>query len=256
MNAETKREVSFSGASDAAVGVEEDASYRTLSVVALLSLLVGLAAPLCLVAPLLFTIPLLGIVLALAAMARIAGSDGAMIGRGAALLGLALCVASMCGAYTRTVVTDRMLSQQAREVAMQWVALLQAGAGQQAFELTVGHAQGPPPKPPVNMPDQQEAAREDPLGHFLEDPVVAYLMGEGRTAHVQFDEDLASSYEGANVFRIAQLYRVEGSSGTTSQPASTLRLTLQRTRPSALAPARWLIHSYQSDDLPKVPAGA
>lgn len=250
MNAEIKREIRFTAGSDVDAGVEEEAAYRTVSVLAIVSLVLGFAAPLCLVAPLLFAIPLLGIILALAAIARVASSDGAMIGRGAALIGLALCVASVCGAFARTAVADRMLSQQAREVALQWVALLQAGGGEQAFALTVAHAQGPPPKPPVNMPDHDEAEHEDPLAHFLHEPIVAYLMGEGRTAQVQFDQDLVSAYESTGVFRIAQLYNVAGTNGTHNKPVSTLRLTLQRTRSNKLAPVRWLISSFDGDGLP------
>ena len=254
MNTDVKREASFSNM-DVIAGDEEETNYRTISGLAIASLLLGLAAPLCLVAPLLFAIPLLGFVLALAAVARIARSDGQMVGRGAALVGMALCVASVCGAIAQSTVTEQMLSRQAREMALEWVALLQAGGGQQAFELTLAHAQGPPPKPPVNMPNHVEEAGESPLDHFLHDPVVAYLMGDGRTAQIRFDRDLASGSESTGVYRIAQQYSVVNAQAPADQPAPTIRMTLQRTRSNRLVPARWLISTHEGEHLPITKSG-
>ena len=45
--------------------LDDEPSYRTISVLALVSLMFGLAAPLCLMAPLLFVIPIAGVALAL-----------------------------------------------------------------------------------------------------------------------------------------------------------------------------------------------
>jgi hypothetical protein len=94
---ETSAYSSAAGPSMAVIGADEDTVYRTLSVMSLISLCLGLAAPLCLVAPLLYAIPIAGTAVALVALRQIATSDGALIGRKAALVALALCVA--CGSY-------------------------------------------------------------------------------------------------------------------------------------------------------------
>src|SRR6476620_3954579 len=73
---------------------EQTTEYRTLSVLAIISLVMGLAAPLAVAAPFLLAIPLFGIAVSLVALRRIAVSGGVLAGRWAATLGLVLCVAS------------------------------------------------------------------------------------------------------------------------------------------------------------------
>ena len=74
------------------VGGEEEPAISNISALSVVSLLLGLAAPLSLAAPLLWAIPLFGAAVAIVTMRRIASSDGTLIGRRAAVIGLALSV--------------------------------------------------------------------------------------------------------------------------------------------------------------------
>ena len=88
------------------IGADEDAAYRTLSILSVVSLILGVAAPLAFFAPLLLVIPLAGIATALLAIRHIALSEGALMGRAAALVGLVLSVGCISAAFTRTALTE------------------------------------------------------------------------------------------------------------------------------------------------------
>jgi hypothetical protein len=239
---ETTASTTVSNSSDRAAG-DDSASYRTLSILALASLVLGLASPLCLVAPLLMAIPVCGVVLAIAAILRIDSSDGAMVGRKAALVGLGLSVASVCAAFTRTALTERMLSAQARDAGAQWIKLLKAGEVDKAFELTLEHAQGPPPKPPENRGGPPPEPAPDPLERFRANPVVVGLAKLGPEAKVQYDGDLAFSPGARDEYTIVEQYGISGN----SDAALPLRLTMLRVRANRIANARWLVERYERD---------
>src|SRR5688572_8269686 len=74
--------------------LDQVANYRSMSGLAIVSLLLGLLAPVCFAAPVFLAIPLFGTALSLFALRRIAASEGALAGKWAATAGLALCVVS------------------------------------------------------------------------------------------------------------------------------------------------------------------
>ncbi len=64
----------------AVVGAEDEAPYRTMSVLSIVGLVLGVAAPLAMFAPLLFAIPIAGAAVSLLALRRIALSEGRLSG--------------------------------------------------------------------------------------------------------------------------------------------------------------------------------
>src|SRR5436305_15202732 len=73
---------------------EQITEYRTLSVLAIISLIIGLISPVAIAAPFLLVVPFVGIAVSLLALRRIAVSGGVLAGRWAATLGLVLSLAS------------------------------------------------------------------------------------------------------------------------------------------------------------------
>jgi len=232
------------------VGGEDDIVYRTVSVPAVLSLLLGLASPLSFIAPLLLVIPLAGAVLALLALRRIAESDGAMIGRGAALVTLALCVASSSATFSRSVVEERLLSRQARQVALEWFELLQRGDVERAFALTLDSIR---PSAPPDPTSSVAEAEQNPLERFRGHSVVRYMVIGNGAIEVRYERDLGFDPGLRGQCRIEQQYRVGAFQPTSPAPPATIRVTLQRIL-SGDAPPRWLVAGTLSDDVPN--AGA
>lgn len=113
-----------------------DDEYRSLSVAAVLALVLGLLSPAVLVWQLLVVLPCLAVVLAVVALRGIARSGAA--GRGLALIGMAVALLSLgaWGGY-RTAYRQRVHAQ-AAPTADLMLELLSEGNTQDAFLLTLG----------------------------------------------------------------------------------------------------------------------
>jgi hypothetical protein len=244
-----------SSAAAGVVGLDEEPTYRSISVMALVSLLLGITAPLCIMAPLLFALPIAGVALALLALRNIATSDGALIGRTAALIGLALSVASVCMTVTRAKVSEEMFSRQARAAAIEWITLLQAGKTDEAFEMSTAKRKGPPPPSPVNIESPQPVRK--PIDEFRETPVVHFLVQHAKDADVRYVGDAGFDPGIRGAAMIGQEYDVAASQEPGGQSPTRIQLGLERVRGAAGTPWQWLVANYQSDVLkPHVDEGA
>src|SRR4051794_40807962 len=83
---------------------DEAIQYRSVSALALVSLVFGLLSPLSFGMPLLIVIPLFGIGVSIVALRRIAASEGALTGSWAAIVGLFLCIAFALAPFSRDAV--------------------------------------------------------------------------------------------------------------------------------------------------------
>lgn len=102
---------------------DELGQYRSLSVLAVLSFLLGLSSASAFVSPLLVIVPLAGIAAALLALKSIAASDGGLTGEQLARWGIVLAVFFGVAAFSRGMVRDSLLRNQADAVAREWLAL-------------------------------------------------------------------------------------------------------------------------------------
>jgi len=166
---------------------EQTIEYRSLSVLAIISLVFGLASPLAFAAPLLSFIPVLGIALSILALRQIAVSDGIVAGRGAAMFGLVLCVVSVIAPFTRDYVLRSIREHQAKEFALDWIQRVTSGDMEPAFHLTVDgtRPQAPPPKgmPPEPGPPMPT---KPPYQDFLDQPIIKQLKAVGPNANISF----------------------------------------------------------------------
>jgi hypothetical protein len=233
---------------NAVIGGEDESTIGDISALSVVSLMLGLAAPLSLMAPLLWAIPLFGAVLAMVTMRRIALSDGALIGRRAAVIGLALSVASLCAAASRSIVTQQVLSHQARSTALEWFTLLEAGDVASAFQYTVDSTRGPAPPPPPGSAEPAEPPR-DLMAEFRGKAVVQYLTSVGQGAQTQFDQDLEFTIESNGEVRLRQQFLVTPATGSSSSTVA-VHVTMIWSRPARLASAKWLVADFGGENLP------
>lgn len=235
--------------STSVVGLDEDSNYRTPCVLAIVSLILGIVAPVALFAPLLLVIAIAGGLLALMAIRQINSSDGTLIGRTAASIGLALSVAAIAAVIARSTLTDKLLSRQAQAAAVEWFSLLQSGDVQRAFERTTASRQAPPKAPPGAPPTEAEA-QASPLDTFLADPVIHFLLEHTQGKSVQYSRDAIVDMAAVSNARVQQVYEVDIPAEVGDSPSTTIELILQRTRGYANSPAEWLVAAYKSSDLP------
>ena len=225
--------------------LDEVAEYRSMSALAIVSFVFGLAAPLCFVAPLLLVIPLVGAALSIIALRRIAASEGTLAGSWAAAAGLALCVASLLASISHAQTARILRSNQAEQFARQWIGLLLSDDTQHAFQLTLDATRPPPP------PEPGEPAPEDNRYEmFANHPFVQSVLAAGADSDVRLAGTLSYEPQPAGQCIVEQRFLI-----TPSTVADTLApserspvdaiLTLQRSRLSRNAPMRWLVRSYE-----------
>jgi hypothetical protein len=235
--------------------VESLGEYRTLSVLALVSLVIGIASPLCFVAPLARAIPLAGIAIALVALRRIAVSGGILAGRWAAITGLALSVASLLAVISHAQVQRHLLVRQAEEAGRNWLSILQSGDTQRAFRLTSVGAQPAPPQSDLGPPGAKH-----PYEEFIANPVVRRLTELGAGGRIQLDETYSYNALGSGRDWVGQRFVVHPGTPKPdeAEPSSEplhVDLRLQRDRLPGEGSPRWLVVSYKDAEAAEPIAG-
>ena len=130
MSQETNPQPTLAGTEDV-----ELADYRAVSPLAVVTLLVGMISIITLWQPLLLVVPLATAALALLSLRQISHSEGALVGRIPAILGLALALLFGSMAIANTVARERVVVRQARTFAEDWLQLVQDGELQRAHQL-------------------------------------------------------------------------------------------------------------------------
>jgi hypothetical protein len=226
--------------------VENVANYRSLSVLALLSLVLGLFSTLSLVFTLFLGVVLLGLIVSLIALRQISLSEGRLAGRWAAVLGLILCVTCGVATMSRGAAIRYLRTSQAQQYARNWLSVLVAGKTTQAFRGTLEGNQ-PPPMPEPGMPPRTTT----PLDDFKNDELIKKIAAAGEDAKI----DYAGTYE--YVAQSRRDYFLRQRYVITPQPGSKARskpirvnVAVQRSRLRGDAKPRWLITKFESTNAP------
>ncbi len=213
--------------------------YRSLSVLAILSFVVGCIAPVAYVAPFLLVFPLVGIALAILALRKIAISEGASVGRWIALAGLLLSIASLILPLSHFLTLKTIRVNEAQAFGRRWIELATSGKMEDAFHLTMDSAR---PNAPV---EPGGSVAPPPYQLFIDLPIVKALKAIGADANIQLRETLEYKPESYRVMTVRQLYRVTPAAGATSAPVDVL-LTIQRGILPRENMSRWIIARYES----------
>lgn len=231
------------GGSSAAFHVddsEQASGYRTLSIPAIVSLVLGLASPLCFGAPLLFVIPIAGIAISLFALIRIDSSGGALAGRPAAVVGLILSTAMVVAPTTRAYVIEHVRTKQGIEFADSWLNFVTSGQTEKAFKLTNDSLKGPPPPDPEHKSDKPA----DPYDTFLAQPLIKALSALGADAQVQLLEVSGYDPHSFEQVFVQARYEVKPAGSKPGAAPVTIVLTLQHGRLAREGRSRWMVYAF------------
>lgn len=212
---------------------EQTGDYRTLSVLAIISLVVGLAAPLALGSPLLMVIPLFGIALAILALRRIAVSGGALAGNWAAMAGLMLCVASANAPFSRDLVFRAIRLHEAKRIAQGWLEILTSGESERAFRLTIDGARPQPAPDPAAPPP-----KTTPYKTFLDLPEIKALKSIGANAEIRFAGTVEYEPRTYRNITVKQRFDIRPPSGDQEMEVV---ITVQRAQITGESMSRWLV---------------
>jgi len=224
---------------------EEATEYRSLSVLALLGLILGLASPLCFGAPLLMAIPIAGAAVSLLALGRIAASQGALAGRWAAVVGLFLSVAIGVAPFTRDYVIRTMREQQAREFAQEWLKTVTGGQLEDAFKLTIDATRGPAPSLPGEV-----KTPVNPYETFVNLPLVKAMQAAGPDAEIRFGETLNFEPRSFKHVFVKQKFEIVPRAGQGEAKPVDVFLVMQRAQLPSEGRSRWLMWTMDDGTKP------
>lgn len=254
--------------------VEEDVAYRAICPSAVGALLLGAASAAALAHPGLWIVPAVAVAVSLWALRTIAVRKNELIGRRAALLGLALAVLFGAWAPARLVSRQSRLYATAKSQADAWLALIREDKLYEAYELHLKPADrqpadvslaerygdlsvpasgarmeggGPQSAPPVpGSPQGTAPMRPGPqfaIRDFFAEPAMKALVAAVKSGEISFQgfETLESRPESSseNIFLRYELPHSEkGKAGS-----QILQLVLTRTLDSRSRKANWFIAS-------------
>ncbi len=217
--------------------------YRSISAIAVVGFLLSLASPLVFVRPILIFIPLLAGSLCAAAISRISRSDGRLIGKTVAVLGL--CCVSICVAALPSFVLVRnsLFNQHAEPVAQQWFDWLRQGSPQKALQMTVPAGQRQPLDDTLwDFYRGNEEARKA-LEQFVEREEIRLLLSLGENAEVRCYDYGQVQWVPSQGFGIEQLYAISYNVGE-EKHSFLMRIQLQRSV-SASGEIEWRVLSFE-----------
>ena len=150
------------------------------------SLVLGLFSSLVLLTPLLSVIPLAGVLCATVALRGIATSDAPVLGRKAALWGLALAL--VCGVWgsTQAAIHRHFVFQDARRHAEEWLAIVQAGRLPEAFQLHLPQENRRAPGTSLDQFRQSSGDSRREYDSFFKQGPVEKLATVGTRGEVRF----------------------------------------------------------------------
>lgn len=220
---------------------EQTTEYSSLSVLAIISLIMGIAAPLAIAAPFLMAIPLFGIAVALVALRRISVSGGALAGQWPARIGLALCVASALVPVSHDMIQRTMRVNDAEKFGQKWIETVASGNLKEAFRLTIDGNKPIPAADSMGVPNR--GPKVSPYESFTAQPVIQAIQAIGLNPVIRVRDTIDFQAKSARNISVNQSYSV-ASGATATNPSGQpleLLLTIQRATLPRESQSRWLI---------------
>lgn len=213
----------------------ESSDYRPVSPLAVAALVVGCCSALAVVTWAAWALPIVGVVLACAALAQVGRPDARLVGRPAALAGLALATGFGAQAIGAAAVGFWVGAHRARTTATAWIDAVCEERFVDALDIDV-----PPVKPPAGSDQWAPVDPETRARLFAERPEVRAVAACGRTRR----PTLVGASRGADG---VGTWTVRASLDGCGAAGAVLRLVIEPRRgalPSGVVD-RWLVVSHQ-----------
>ncbi len=232
----------------------DETPYRAVSASAVVAVPFGLASPLALFGPLLWFLPATGLALSLAALRAIALEPARIVGRKAALVGLALSLTFGVAAMADWAAYRWQVRREAQRFAMEWFEFLRNNEPHKAFQLN----SPPDSREPLDDTLWQVYYDGSDARRFLEEFIARKetraLIALGEDAKVRY-YDTEEQESGKNEDSVTQTFAVSypGESGSTTFFVS---LRMRRSQPHGSDRSFWQVTSIEGGVTPKALGGS
>jgi hypothetical protein len=224
--------------------VDELAEYRSISVTAVVGLVLALFSPLALGRDLLIVIPAVAAIVCLTALFRIRRSEGRLLGKTPAVIGLGLACFFAAAVPARIIIWRKTIHARATPIALAWLETLQRREPHNAHQLT---------KPDLarrSLTDtlwafykSDDVARRE-LEAFVEEPLVQFLLALGQDTQIRFYQPAAIEPMSANSHRVSQSFAVTYEDPGEGRTTFFMVVALERREPTANSGEQWRVADY------------
>ena len=234
--------------------------YRSVSLLAVAGLLLGLASPLAFSHPVLWGAAALAIGVNLLALRAIANGSREVVGRKAAILGLTLALFCITAAPVQLASRQALLRRQAQKAAETWFESLRNDAPHLAFQMSLSAKDraAPSKNPKDSLAIYESGAKRDQLKTYVNQHTVRTLLALGKAAQVRY-YDTESQTRSGNVDGLEQVYAVTFEEGADSPPGKQaggkttffVKLGLVRTVDERTRVATWRVDQPEGGYRPR-----
>ena len=236
----------------AASDLPEVTDYKPVSLLAVLTFVLGIASCLALAGPVLFIIPSAALLVSILAFRSIAASDGMLIGRKLIIWGLVLAAFFSTTSIARTIARRELAVRDARQLARTFLTLIQKDEPQMAHQLQYRESQRQPPRTSLWTHYRTSLKDYEGLQTFVNDPLVRTLRTLGGNATVQFYavEEIVENSQG---MAFSLLYTVTYEEDGKPQTFFA-RVAVRRELEVNTGILDWSIDNYEAGVRPYVPS--
>ncbi len=189
--------------------------YGAISPLAILALLLGIASVAALIGLGWLVVPLVAVIVAALALAKIAASEGALVGRAAAAVGLMLALLFASIAVTRTVARQSILTGHARQFADDWLEQVRSGQLESAHQLHLPPAERQAPGTALRDYYQRSTTARNEMDTFFSQPLLRTVIQAPPAANIKFNR-VAAHFPGEDFDRVDLLYELKLPDGKTT----------------------------------------
>jgi hypothetical protein len=169
--------------------------YRSISWLAVTSLVLGAASCTVLFSPLLCWLPILAVALGVVAQRSIRQQQPRLAGRAAALCGVALALFFGTWGLSQATLRRAIICRQARNYAQQWLELVQAGRLLEAHQLHLPRDQRLTPQTSADGFYRQNQEMRRNRDTFFESPPLKAIIRVGTQGRLRFQGDEGTESE-------------------------------------------------------------
>jgi hypothetical protein len=227
--------------------------YQKVSLLAVVSLVLGILSPTAFAHPLLWIVPLIAAGLAIWSLRVIAASNSALVGRRIAIAALALAMLFGAWAPSRHYSRQVVLSRHGQQFVQHWVELVRNGRLYEAYELHLPPEQRHSGQSLEDIYEDRDADSSAPSNdheailvddrsmrrdfrRFFADSPLPSIMDARQQGTLQFSGTESLSHNASSRSdEIVFLYTYTAK----DQPALPLRISLTRSFPAASTDAQW-----------------
>ena len=221
-------------------------SYRAISPLAIAACILGVASALALVHPLFWFLPMATVAVSVFALRSIRRNSDALVGRKAALAGLAAAAFFGVWAPTSLALQRVVIPRHARPFAEYWLELLRDGRVQEAHQWTVAADYRLPADVDLQAFYESDSDAKEDLKVFLDDEVLRVLIRAGRTATPRFVRTV--NVDGNGKKSRATLDFEVTTDNQTAEPID-IRMEIERTLADRDRAVQWRVNQVRSRNL-------